>query len=91
MPVLKHGDHEITQSLAILEYIEDIWPSPKLIPQSPFEKAEVKAELKAEEKKPNKNFIGTSGLSAQTNNQTHLHGKNAKLILINAYIVKDNS
>lgn len=43
VPVLKHGDHEITQSLAILEYIEDIWPSPKLIPQSPFEKAEVKA------------------------------------------------
>ena len=41
--------------------------------------------------KPNKTFIGTSGLSAQTNNQTHLHGKNAKLILINAYIVKDNS
>jgi maleylacetoacetate isomerase len=43
VPLLKHDGHEIVQSLAILEYVEDIWPTPKLIPSSPIDKAEVKA------------------------------------------------
>ena len=43
VPLLKHDGNEIVQSLAILEYIEDIWPSPKLIPSAPLDKAEVKA------------------------------------------------
>jgi len=43
VPLLKHDGHEIVQSLAILEYIEDIWPTPKLIPSTPHDKAEVKA------------------------------------------------
>ena len=43
VPLLKHDGHEIVQSLAILEYMEDIWPSPKLIPSAPLDKAEVKA------------------------------------------------
>lgn len=43
VPLLKHDNHEIVQSLAILEYIEDVWPSPKLIPSEPLDKAEVKA------------------------------------------------
>ncbi len=43
VPLLKHDGNEVVQSLAILEYIEDIWPSPKLIPSDPLEKAEVKA------------------------------------------------
>ncbi len=43
VPLLKHDGHEIVQSLAILEYIEDIWPSPKLIPSAPIDKAEVRA------------------------------------------------
>jgi maleylacetoacetate isomerase len=43
VPLLKHNGHEIVQSLAILEYVEDIWPSPKLIPSKPIDKAEVKA------------------------------------------------
>ena len=43
VPLLKHDGHEIVQSLAILEYIEDIWPSPKLIPSTPLDKASVKA------------------------------------------------
>ena len=42
VPLLRHNDHEIVQSLAILEYIEDIWPSPHLIPSAPLDKAEVK-------------------------------------------------
>jgi len=43
VPLLKHDGHEIVQSLAILEYIDDIWPSPKLIPSAPIDKAEVRA------------------------------------------------
>jgi maleylacetoacetate isomerase len=43
VPLLKHDGYEIVQSLAILEYIEDIWSAPKLIPITPIEKAEVKA------------------------------------------------
>ena len=43
LPLLKHDGHEIAQSLAILEYIEDIWPTPQLIPTAPLDKAEVKA------------------------------------------------
>lgn len=42
VPLLKHDGHEIGQSLAILEYIEDIWPNPKLIPSIPIDKAEVR-------------------------------------------------
>ena len=43
VPLLKHDGNEVVQSLAILEYIEDIWPSPKLIPSAPLDKAKVKA------------------------------------------------
>lgn len=43
VPLLKHDGHEIVQSLAILEYIDDIWPSPKLIPSAFIDKAEVRA------------------------------------------------
>ena len=43
VPLLKHDSNEVVQSLAILEYIEDIWPSPKLIPSAPLDKAKVKA------------------------------------------------
>lgn len=43
VPLLKHDGHEIAQSLAILEYIEDIWPNPKLIPSTAIDKAKVRA------------------------------------------------
>ena len=43
VPLLKHGANEIGQSLAIMEYIEDVWPCPSLIPTDPLDKAKVKA------------------------------------------------
>lgn len=43
LPLLKHDGHEISQSLAILEYIEDVWPTPALLPSTPNEKAQVRA------------------------------------------------
>lgn len=33
----------LTQSMAILEYIDAIWPKPRLIPQNPMERAKVMA------------------------------------------------
>jgi len=35
LPLLKHDGHEISQSMAILEYIEDVWPNPALLPNNP--------------------------------------------------------
>ena len=43
VPLLKHDGHEVTQSMAILEYINDIWPTPTLLPGHSFEKAQIRA------------------------------------------------
>lgn len=43
LPLLKHDHHEISQSLAILEYIEEIWPQPALMPNEAGGKAQVRA------------------------------------------------
>ena len=43
VPLLKHNEFEIVQSLAILEYIDDVWPQPQLIPGTPIEKAKIRA------------------------------------------------
>lgn len=43
VPALEHKGQIITQSLAIIEYLEDLYPEPALIPTNPFSKAYVKA------------------------------------------------
>jgi maleylacetoacetate isomerase len=43
VPTLIHDDHSIFQSLAIIEYIEDIKPEPRLIPADPKERAYVRS------------------------------------------------
>jgi maleylacetoacetate isomerase len=43
VPLLKDGDHVLTQSLAILEYLEEAHPEPPLLPRDPFERARVRA------------------------------------------------
>jgi maleylacetoacetate isomerase len=43
VPVLEHGDERLTQSLAILEYLEELWPEPALLPPTPLERARVRA------------------------------------------------
>jgi maleylacetoacetate isomerase len=43
IPVLLDGGHALTQSLAILEYLEETHPQPPLLPRSPFERAQVRA------------------------------------------------
>jgi maleylacetoacetate isomerase len=43
VPVLKDGEHTITQSLAIIEYLEETRPRPPLLPAAPAERARVRA------------------------------------------------
>jgi maleylpyruvate isomerase len=43
LPALIHDKKRITQSLAILEYIDDIWPNPSLMPVHAAERAAVRA------------------------------------------------
>jgi maleylacetoacetate isomerase len=43
IPVLVDGERTLTQSLAILEYLEETHPQPPLLPRSPAGRAEVRA------------------------------------------------
>jgi len=43
VPVLEDGAHVFTQSLAILEYLEETHPEPPLLPATPAERARVRA------------------------------------------------
>jgi len=43
IPVLQDGDHVLTQSLAIIEYLEETHPEPALLPRSPVQRAQVRA------------------------------------------------
>ena len=39
VPTLVHGDHHIFQSLAIIEYLNDLMPQPRLLPADPADRA----------------------------------------------------
>jgi maleylacetoacetate isomerase len=43
VPTLEHDSQAITQSLAILEYLEETYPTPALLPPSPLGRARVRA------------------------------------------------
>jgi len=43
VPVLEHDGLRVSQSLAILEYIDDIWPQPPLLPANAAGKARVRS------------------------------------------------
>src|SRR5204862_1520154 len=43
VPVLQDGGHTLTQSLAIIEYLEETHPKPPLLPAAPAERARVRA------------------------------------------------
>lgn len=41
VPCLVHGDKVLGQSMAILQYLDSVWPDPSLFPKDPFAKAKV--------------------------------------------------
>ncbi len=43
VPLLRDGEHTLTQSLAIIEYLEETYPQPPLLPAEPAERARVRA------------------------------------------------
>lgn len=43
VPVLQVGDHVLTQSPAILEWLDEAHPTPALLPSEPFERAAIRA------------------------------------------------
>jgi maleylpyruvate isomerase len=43
LPVLRDGDSVLTQSLAILEYLDETYPDPPLLPRRPADRAIVRA------------------------------------------------
>ncbi len=43
VPVLVDGEHTLTQSLAIIEYLDETHPQPPLLPQEPVARARVRA------------------------------------------------
>lgn len=43
VPVLQHGERKVRQSLAILEYLDELWPDPPLLPIAPRDRARVRA------------------------------------------------
>jgi len=42
VPILSDGEHKLTQSLAIIEYLEETHPEPPLLPAAPVERARVR-------------------------------------------------
>ncbi|MFQ5954092.1 MAG: maleylacetoacetate isomerase, partial [Kiloniellales bacterium] len=47
VPALTDGDAVLAQSLAILEYLDERWPEPPLLPAAPVERARVRALAQA--------------------------------------------
>jgi maleylpyruvate isomerase len=43
VPVLEHGPLKLTQSVAIIEFLDDVQPAPPLLPREPLARAQVRA------------------------------------------------
>ncbi|HSN34630.1 MAG TPA: maleylacetoacetate isomerase [Ideonella sp.] len=43
VPLLRDGEHDLTQSLAIIEYLDETRPAPPLLPADPLGRARVRA------------------------------------------------
>ncbi|HET9933351.1 MAG TPA: maleylacetoacetate isomerase, partial [Polyangiaceae bacterium] len=42
VPVLEDGEQRLAQSLAIIEYLDELYPDPPLLPRTPIERARVR-------------------------------------------------
>ena len=43
VPLLRDGEHSLTQSMAIIEYLDETYPQPSLLPGTAIERARVRA------------------------------------------------
>jgi maleylacetoacetate isomerase len=43
VPLLVDGEHQLTQSMAIMEYLDETHPSPPLLPGTPLDRARIRA------------------------------------------------
>ncbi len=43
VPLLQDGEHALTQSMAIIEYLDETHPAPPLLPATPLQRARVRA------------------------------------------------
>ncbi|MBX9400143.1 maleylacetoacetate isomerase [Lysobacter sp. BMK333-48F3] len=43
VPMLEHGGRHMSQSLAILEYLDEVWPQARLLPQDPGQRQWVRS------------------------------------------------
>ncbi|WP_119460834.1 maleylacetoacetate isomerase [Rhodospirillaceae bacterium SYSU D60014] len=43
VPALVDGGHVLSQSLAIIEYLDEVYPAPPLLPEDPFDRAYVRS------------------------------------------------
>src|SRR5439155_25918967 len=43
VPAIENGERILTQSLAIMEYLDEVHPGPKLLPTDPLDRAYVRA------------------------------------------------
>jgi maleylacetoacetate isomerase len=47
VPSLRHEEAILTQSMAICEYIDEVWPEPALLPRAPLQRAYVRSLMAA--------------------------------------------
>ena len=81
VPILHDGEHQLTQSLAIMEYLDETHPNPPLLPKNAAERARVRALalIVACEIHPLNNLrvlgylTNTLGVSEEAKNQWYRH------------------
>jgi maleylpyruvate isomerase len=81
VPVLQDGVNSLNQSLAIIEYLDEVYPEPALLPKTPGERARVRAlaQTIACEIHPLNNtrvlnyLTGVAGMSEEARNTWYRH------------------
>jgi len=98
VPVLEHDGHALTQSLAIIEYLEEKFPQPPLLPHDPLERAYVRSVALAIacEIHPLNNLrvlrylVKTLGVSEEAKNAWYRHWVEQGLAQLEARLVAEH-
>jgi maleylpyruvate isomerase len=96
VPVLEDGAQRVTQSLAILEYLEEVQPDPPLLPKTAAERARVRAlslSIACEIHPLNNlrvlNYLtGTLGVSAEARAEWYRHWASLGLVALEAELAE---